>query len=79
MESSLRQLRKSKKMTLDDLQKALGINGCEKTIGYISLLERGLVWPSRQVVDALVLLFQGELTEIQILYPSGRTGEKSHA
>lgn len=69
MVSPLRKLRKSKKMTLSDLQKKLSeVNEC-KTISHLSLVERGLVWPSKELVDSLVEVFQGQLTEIQILYP----------
>lgn len=75
MESPLRKLRKSKNMTLESVQQALEKNGSEKTISHISLVERGLVWPSREVVDALVHLFEGEITEVQILYPLREQGE----
>lgn len=69
MESPLRRLRKSKGMTLDDVQNELGNFGKAPTISHLSLVERGLVWPSREVVDSLVELFNGEVTEVQILYP----------
>ncbi|PSB82124.1 XRE family transcriptional regulator, partial [Photobacterium damselae subsp. damselae] len=69
MESPLRKLRKSKGMTLEDLQKKMQEIGQVKTIPHLSLVERGLVWPSREVVDALVEIFQGEINEVQVLYP----------
>lgn len=69
MDSSLRVLRKSKEMTLEDVETALKAQGRSLTVPYLSMLERGLIWPSRDVVDALVELFHGEITEIEILYP----------
>ncbi|CAK2827237.1 XRE family transcriptional regulator [Vibrio anguillarum] len=79
MDSHLRALRKSKEMTLDDLQQALAKIGQDKTISHLSLVERGLVWPSREVVDALVEFFQGDITEVQILYPLREKREQNHA
>lgn len=71
MDGHLRSLRKNRAepMTLEALQAALTTVGQNKTIGYLSLIERGLNWPGREVVDAIVELFQGEITEMQILYP----------
>ncbi|HAS6505817.1 TPA: helix-turn-helix transcriptional regulator [Vibrio parahaemolyticus] len=69
MESHLRKLRKSRGMTLEDLQIEMQRVGQDKTISHLSLVERGLVWPSREVVDALVEIFQGQITEVQVLYP----------
>lgn len=75
MNSPLRKLRKSKGMTLSDMQKKLQEIGQIKTIPYLSFVERGVVWPSREVVDALVEIFDGEISEIQVLYPH-RNGEE---
>lgn len=75
MESHLRKLRKSKGMTLEEVQAELLLTGIDRTIPYLSLLERGLVWPSRDTVDSMVKLFKGEITELQILYPFRDAGE----
>ncbi|MGI2228103.1 helix-turn-helix domain-containing protein [Shewanella frigidimarina] len=79
MDSSLRTLRKSKEMTLEDVEGALKTQGRSLTVPYLSMLERGLVWPSREVVDALVELFKGEITEIEILYPFRAAQEQDNA
>lgn len=69
MESPLRKVRKSKGMTLQKMRSALLDVNQDKTIGYLSLLERGYLWPSREVVDAITRIFDGEVSEIEILYP----------
>ncbi|MGI2099009.1 hypothetical protein [Shewanella glacialipiscicola] len=63
-------------MTLEDVELALSAHGKTSTLAHLSLVERGLVWPSREVVDSLVELFHGEITEIDILYPFGAPSEK---
>lgn len=75
IESPLRKLRKSKGMSLDKLRDALVSNGKEITSGHLSYIERGSVWPGREVVDALVLIFAGEITELEVLYPFGKQKE----
>lgn len=79
MDSHLRKLRKSRQMTLDDMQQALSNIGQDNTISHLSLVERGLVWPSREVVDAIVELFEGGISEVQILYPLRDHEETDHA
>lgn len=79
MDSSLRTLRKSKNKTLEDIEKSLLKQGFHLTLAHLSMLERGLVWPSREVVDALVELFSGEITEIEILYPFRAAQEQDNA
>jgi len=79
MDSHLRKLRKSRQMTLDDMQQALSNIGQDNTISHLSLVERGLVWPSREVVDAIVELFEGDISEVQILYPLRDHEETDHA
>ncbi|HAS6050385.1 TPA: helix-turn-helix domain-containing protein [Vibrio vulnificus] len=78
MDSPLRKLRKSKGMTLADVQKKMQEIGQVKTIPYLSFVERGVVWPSREVVDALVEIFKGEITEVQVLYPKRKSEEDGH-
>lgn len=75
LESPLRKLRKSKGMSLDKLRDALVSNGKEITSGHLSYIERGEVWAGREVVDSLVSIFEGELTEMDILYPFGKKKE----
>lgn len=77
MDSHLRAARKAKKMTLKELQKALLDIDHEISIGYLSLLECGKVWPSRDVVAAVVKVFGRKLNEMKVLYPyRGIKGEK---
>lgn len=79
MESPLRKARKARKMRLKDLQEQLSQRGINRTISYLSQLENGLFWPSGDVVAALVELFDGSLTEMQILYPKRNEEESSAA
>lgn len=76
MESRLRKLRMSRELTLLALREALLGVGLSRTVGYLSMLERGLVWPGKSVVDALVKLFAGQITEVQICYPFGKPDEE---
>lgn len=69
MESHLRRARKAKDLTLQEVRELLMEKGIDRSQVSISLLERGLSWPSREVVDALVEIFDGALTEMNILYP----------
>lgn len=76
MDGALRTLRKQKGMTLEDVKNALSKQGKSSTIPHLSFLERGLVWPSRDVVDSIVELFEYEITEVNVLYPFGAPSEK---
>lgn len=77
LESPLRKLRLDKRMTLDDVRDAVKKNGGHITTGHLSIVERGGAWPSQKVVQSLVQVFAGEITELQILYPfKGSENEK---
>jgi hypothetical protein len=56
-------------MTLDDVRDAVKKNGGHITTGHLSIVERGGAWPSKEVVRSLVRVFEGEITELEILYP----------
>ena len=68
MDGHLRKLRKAKGWTLSYVSKSLSDRGYAVSVGTLSILERGK-WPTRELVDALVELFDGEISEMEILYP----------
>ncbi len=76
--SPLRRVRKQEGMRLIDLSEVMEEQGENCTPAYLSLLERGKVWPRRPVVDALVGYFKGALTQTQILYPDHFTGNSKN-
>ncbi|MEZ9525695.1 hypothetical protein [Enterovibrio norvegicus] len=69
MQTPLRKKRKAKFETLEALQLALEEKGLKRTVAYLSRLERNHYWPTRKVVAALVEVFNGELTQDEILNP----------
>lgn len=69
MDSPLRKVRVARGMTLDDVRDAIKKNGGSVTGGHLSIIERGCSWPSKEMVSALIEVFEGEITEMQILYP----------
>lgn len=65
----LRRARKEAGLGLKDLKAILKAKGCNRCVSYLSLLERGKVWPSKEIVNALVDNFNGKLSHMDILYP----------
>ncbi|HGY0940886.1 TPA: hypothetical protein ACNUTR_003617 [Vibrio cholerae] len=69
MLTPLRVKRQKKFGTLEALQSALQEKGLERTVAYLSRLERNQFWPSKEVVKSLVEVFEGELSQDEILNP----------
>jgi len=74
----LRRIRNDANLTLSHMAEAMKEQGHIRSIPYFSLLERGEVWPSREIVNAIVRIFKGKLTEMEILYPSRYVKGNSH-
>lgn len=64
MITPLRQARESRNMTIQQVAIAIGTDS-----GNLSRIERGLQVPSKDLAEKLVKHFDGEITEIQILWP----------
>lgn len=64
MTSPLKQARKKREMTLQQVANAVGID-----TGNLSRIERGLQVPSKDLAEKLVKHFDNEITETQIIYP----------
>ncbi len=60
----IRRRRKAVKWTLEDLAAEIGSD-----TGNLSRIERGEQVPSKELTDALVAYFEGEVTEMQIMWP----------
>lgn len=69
MLTPLRVKRQKKFGTLEALQDALQEKGLDRTVAYLSRLERNQYWPSKEVVLALVEVFEGALSQDEILNP----------
>lgn len=74
--SPLRKARLAKKLNLENLSCLLCDSGESKSAPTLSLIERGIVWPSKKTVETIVKVFNGEVTEMEILFPEQFTGEK---
>lgn len=64
MNSPLKQARLAKNLTLQHVADAVGSD-----TGGLSRIERGQQTPSKKLTEKLVKFFDGELTEVQILFP----------
>lgn len=64
MNSPLKQARRHRKMTLQQVANAVGID-----TGNLSRIERGQQTPSKKLTEKLVAFFDREVTEVQILFP----------
>lgn len=64
MQTPLRALRIKQNLTLSKVAEAVQID-----VGNLSRIERGTQKTSLEVAERLVAFFNGELTEMQILYP----------
>lgn len=67
--SPLRKARKHRGWRLHDVVTRLNEHGCTLDAGNLSRIERGQQTSSTVVAEKLCLVFGGELTELQILYP----------
>lgn len=78
--SPLKRARLSRKWTLADVTARLAALGDRVDSGNLSRVERGTQRASTGLAEKLVLVFEGELTEIHILYPERfRDGSKDVA
>jgi transcriptional regulator with XRE-family HTH domain len=64
MHSPLRILRKSQGKTLSEVALAIHLD-----VGNLSRIERGLQVASLDVAERLAVFFQGQISELEILYP----------
>ncbi|MBK5075197.1 helix-turn-helix transcriptional regulator [Budviciaceae bacterium CWB-B4] len=64
MQTPLRQIRKSKGLTLSEVAIATNID-----VGNLSRIERGTQVTSLDKAEAISRFFDGEVTEMEILYP----------
>lgn len=71
MQTPLRLLRIKQNLTLSKVAEAVQID-----VGNLSRIERGAQKTSLEVAERLVAFFNGELTEMQILYPKKFSNHK---
>ncbi|WP_272676756.1 helix-turn-helix domain-containing protein [Providencia sp. PROV076] len=64
MQTKLRVLRKMQKITLTEIAKAVSIDTAS-----LSRIERGLQKTSLETAEKLSVFFNGEISEMEILYP----------
>lgn len=67
--SPLRKARKRRGWRLRDVVTRLSENNCTLDAGNLSRIERGEQTASPAMAEKICLVFGGELTELQILYP----------
>lgn len=77
IQSPLRKLRLARKLKLHDVVSELQNLGNDISVSYLSLIERGGYWPNKDIVDGLITVFNGEITEMEILYPEQFEGESN--
>lgn len=65
MKSPLRQAREKRGMTLNALAKKVGSD-----VGNLSRIERGVQTPSAQLAERICGEFDGEISELQLIYPA---------
>ncbi|MCC3679207.1 helix-turn-helix transcriptional regulator [Staphylococcus epidermidis] len=65
----LKKARKAKQWRLADLARQLQAVGCEIDTGNLSRIENGKQQASTALAEKLSQVFDGELDELQILYP----------
>lgn len=71
MDTPLRKIRRARRLTLTDVARSNGMDA-----GNLSRIERGAQAASPEVAEKLSKYFDGEVTELEIIYPerySGRT------
>lgn len=64
MNSPLKRSRLKRELTLQQVANEVGID-----TGNLSRIERGLQTPSKELTEKLAKYFDGEITELQIIYP----------
>lgn len=64
MHSPLKQARMKRGMTLQQVAAAVGVDS-----GNLSRIERGQQVPNKELAEKLANFFNGDITEIQIIYP----------
>lgn len=65
----LKKARSDRGWTLAQVVKRLAETGEQIDTGNLSRIERGVQRPSPALAENLVAVFQGDLTEIHVLYP----------
>lgn len=65
MKSPLRLAREKREMTLSALAKIVGSD-----VGNLSRIERGVQTPSAHLAERICAEFGGEVSELQLIYPS---------
>ena len=74
MDTLLRQLRKQRGLTLEQVSIAIGSD-----TGNLSRVELGKQIPSRNIAAKLAKYFHNEINEMQILYPERYTPKRKSA
>lgn len=64
VQTPLRDIRKHRGLTLQDVATAINLD-----VGNLSRIERGMQIPSLEVAERLSIFFEGQISEMQILYP----------
>lgn len=72
MNTPLRAARLARKKTLQEVAVAVSSD-----TGNLSRIERGEQVPSKELTDALVAYFEGEVTEMQIMWPERFVSDSS--
>lgn len=75
----LRKARKQRGWRLQHVVDRLSAMSCNMNTGNLSRIERGVARPSPSLAEKICLVFGGELTEIQILYPERFAEEQAEA
>ncbi|OWO86981.1 transcriptional regulator [Photorhabdus luminescens] len=73
MKTPLRKIRMEKGLTISEVSKATSVD-----IGNLSRIERGIQSPSLDTAEKLSRYFQGEISEMQILYPKRYMADAVH-
>lgn len=64
MNSPLKLIRRKHGLTLQQVADSVGID-----TGNLSRIERGQQVPNKELAEKLAIFFNGDITEIQIIYP----------
>nr|WP_225777062.1 helix-turn-helix transcriptional regulator [Pseudomonas sp. Marseille-Q3773] len=73
--SPLKRARLSRSWTLADVTARLAVMGDRVDSGNLSRIERGAQKTSTALAEKLVQVFEGDLTEMHILYPERFAGD----
>jgi transcriptional regulator with XRE-family HTH domain len=77
--SPLKQARTKRSWTLADVSARLALLGDSVDTGNLSRIERGTQRASAPLAESLCAVFEGELTEIHVLYPERFTDAADEA